>query len=387
MKKRILMIEGNFDGTVGGSHKIQADLATRLSDRFEPVMMYYEDNVWADRMKEAGLEVHCWDDIVGREQEKYRTGNRLGTLFALMGAIRTRRRFIREQKIDLVHLNNTPLLGYDDWLPACRLMGTPIVAYSMGIPRLAKGILRGRAHTSMDACIAISEAVADGIRLNGVGDDRLVFAYPGIDCDAIEAEERRPREEVFREFSVDPGKLLAVMVGNIRHWKGQHVVVEALAGLSQETRDRLHVLFVGDLGKDHIEYSAGLDEAVEKHGIGGMLTFTGNRNDVPDLLEAGDIAIHASVIPEPFGLVVLEAMIHGCAPIAANSGGPVEMLDETSGLVFDPAEPAQLTAHLERLVAEPETRESFARRAKERARLFDLSEHVRVVEECYDRFL
>jgi hypothetical protein len=124
---RILLVENNEDGTVGGSHKIQADLVTRLSREFEPVVLYYQDNLWAERLRAAGLEVHTWDEVRRREKQEYAARGKVGTLVTLANAIAFRRRFIREQGIALVHLNNSPFNGLDDWLPAARLAGVPCV--------------------------------------------------------------------------------------------------------------------------------------------------------------------------------------------------------------------------------------------------------------------
>jgi glycosyltransferase involved in cell wall biosynthesis len=197
----------------------------------------------------------------------------------------------------------------------------------------------------------------------------------------------RDRDEVRREFGVQPGQVLAVMVGNIRRWKGQHVVVEGVGGLSSEHRAGLVLLLVGDIGPSHEDYADELRARIAELGIGDTVRFTGRREDVPDLLEAADVAVHASIMPEPFGLVVLEGLAHGCAVIAADAGGPVEMIDESSGLLYDPAQPAELTAHLRRLLDDPDRRTRLGAAARERARDFDIRDHVRLIVDSYRTLL
>lgn len=381
--KRILYVELNEDGTVGGSHRIQADLVTRLPPDLHPVVLYYEDNPWARRLAEQGIEVHVWDDVRRAEIEAMARGGKWGTARALADMVRTRRRFLRREKIDLVHLNNSPFQGRDDWLPASRWAGVPCATYSMGDARPEPGAFRRWLMRQFDLILPLSRLVEDSLVANGVPRDRLVLAYPGLDLRAIEARSFRTSAEVRREFGITGTEVLGVMVGNLRHWKGQHVVVEAVGKLTPERRKGFTLLFVGDIGPTHSAYADSVRERIGSLGLDETIRLVGHRDDVPDLLEAADIAVHASVIPEPFGLVVLEGMIHGCAMVAGNAGGPVEMITPASGLLYDTARPEELTHHLDRLLSDADARVAYQARARERARAFDVEEHVRIVVEAY----
>ena len=219
-----------------------------------------------------------------------------------------------------------------------------------------------------------------------IGSDRIELTYPGVDVDEVQARIYRPIEEVRAEFEVMDDQVLAIMVGNIREWKGQHVVIEALGALTPDRRARLVLLMVGDIGTHH-KYEARLRTMLAEHGLENGVRLTGLRSDVSDLFRAADIAIHASVDPEPFGLVVLEAMLHGCAPVAANIGGPMEMLTPECGLTYDTSHPKELAAHLTRLLDDPELRETLGARARIEALRFDIGTHVALIEEVYDRLL
>ena len=287
----------------------------------------------------------------------------------------------------MVHLNNSPFVGYDDWLPAARLVGIPCVTYKMGNDRSPKDAIEAFAIRQFDAYFPLSLIMQRALEHNGVDPAKIELTYPGIDFEEITSTEFRPADAVRKEFGVQPGQLLVVMVGNIRHWKGQHVVVDALAQLAPEERSVLRVLFVGDTDAGSVDYHAGLVGSIEASGLEDITVFTGRREDVPDILEAADIAIHASVIPEPFGLVVQEAMLHGCATVAADEGGPVEMITEDTGITFSPAEPEQLTVALRSLIHDQDLRARLAENARHRARIYDLSSHVEGIERRYARVL
>ena len=385
--KRVLYVEANEDGTVGGSHKILFDLVTRLSGRHQPVVLFYQDNVWASRLRDRGVDVISWDAVRARERDAMIGSGRMGKIGALLRSIAARRAFVREHRIDLVHLNNSPIMGYDDWLPAARLERIPCVVYGMGgIPRVPNPLHRALVR-SFDAYFPLSRLVDGGLRRNGVDPDKVVLAYPGVDLAAHDTRSFVPTSRVREALGLRDDQLLAVMVGNIRRWKGQHVVIEALAALTSAERDGMKVLLVGEAREDDRDYAAELDAAVRRHELEAVVEFTGRRDDVPDLLEAADIAIHASVVPEPFGLVVQEAMLHGCATIAANAGGPTEMLTEKSGLLFDPGRPEELTGHLRMLLAGGRLRSGLASAARTQARTFDVLRHVSLIERRYDRLL
>ncbi len=384
--KRILYVEGNEDGTVGGSHKILVDLVTRLSPEYEPVVLFYQDNRWAEYLRAEGLEVHAWDDVRKEELARF-AGGKLRTLMAVAWGISWRRRFLRTNRIDLLHLNNSPHGGREDWLPAALLEKIPCAVYAMGGAQVRAGWLGRALMRRFDVIFPLSRLMEESLVENGVPRDHMVLTYPGVDLEEIESREYRPREVVRAEFGLREHQVLAVMVGNLRRWKGQHVVVEGVRRLPAALRDKLVVLLVGEAGPDHAAYEERLRRAIGAAGLDGTIRLTGRRGDVPDLLEAGDISIHASVVPEPFGLVVQEGMVHGCAPIAADKGGPVEMLTSDSGLLFDADHPEELTAHLRVLLEDPQRRREYASRAEARAREFDIRGHVRLIEANYARLL
>ena len=80
------------------------------------------------------------------------------------------------------------------------------------------------------------------------------------------------------------------------------------------------------------------------------MEFRGFRPDMGSELERVDAMIHASVIPEPFGQVVIEGMAAGLAVVASDAGGPAEVIThEVDGLLYPPGDVAALAVLLRRL--------------------------------------
>lgn len=386
-RRRVALVEMNEDFTVGGSYQALYDLA-RTCDRtrFEPVAVFYQDNAFVARLRAIGVETHVLEPLRAAEHRAHRSGGIAAKLAVRFTAVAARRRWLREHRIDLLHLNNSPRVGGDDWLPASWLAGVPCITYAMGDCDGARGLVQRWLFRRFRRVVAISRHVRDAMAAHGVPRDRIDLVYLGVDGDALRARVTRPRAAVRRELGAGDDTVLAVMVGNIREWKGQHVVLDALARLAPDVRDRLRVAFVGaPIPGDG--YGERLQRMVAEHGLAPHVAFLGSRSDVPELFHAADLAIHASTIPEPLGLVVIEAMALGRPVIAAHDGGPPEMLTPETGLVFDTREPAQLAAHLTTLVADAGYREALGRAAPARAAEFSVEANATGIERVWSQLL
>jgi glycosyltransferase involved in cell wall biosynthesis len=115
------------------------------------------------------------------------------------------------------------------------------------------------------------------------------------------------------------------------------------------------------------DYFRRLQETARELGIADRVRFLGQRSDVPELLAAADIFCQPNQGPEPFGLVFIEALHAGRPIVTTALGGPVEIVDESCGLLAEPDNPAALSAALRRLIQAPELRERLGRSGPRRA--------------------
>lgn len=385
---RVLIVESNEDGTVGGSHQALYDLALRIDKRrYEPIALFYQDNVFVKRLRERGIQVVVFSDVVGHEREKNRSGYRAGKALRFAGAVVRRRSELRRLQIDLLHLNNSPGVGSDDWLPAARLAGIPCVVTAMGDAGTPRSMIHRWLYRRFDVYLAISHHMAAILRRRGVDSSRIELVYLGVDFDSLRSRLTRPVDAVRRELNVRGDQLLALMVGNIRAWKGQREVVAAVRLLPSEVRNRLRVCFAGATAGADAGYERELREEITEAGLEDCVTFLGSRNDVADLYNAADIALHASTTPEPFGLVVPEAMALKCAMIAAASGGPAEVVTPGTGFLCDPRQPREYAAALEQLVRDESLRRAIADAGAARSSHFSIERNVEGTERAYARAL
>ena len=387
--KRILYVEANDDSTVGGSHQALMDLAIRVDRRrFEPLALFYRDNPFLDRLKAQNVNAVHIEPLRQRELRRYRSQGRVGRTLTALGAVRARMRLIRDHQVDLVHVINSPRITADDWLPAAKCLGVPCVASDMlmeafGRPgRIQQWMMRGFNWT-----LPVSGHQEEILRRYGMPEDRMTRIYHGVDVVGLRDAARTAPERVRAELGVGDGRVLVLMVANVREWKGQHVVLEALGKLAPPVLERVVMVFVGSVLPEDRPYHDRLAHLIGEHGLDAVVKFEGFRDDVPDLLRAADIVVHASTKTEPGGIAVLEALALGRPVVASRFGGHAEVIGSDAGRLFDPSKPDELALHLGELIQGDDERQRLGQAAWDRMNDFTIERNVEETQAVYARVL
>jgi glycosyltransferase involved in cell wall biosynthesis len=206
--------------------------------------------------------------------------------------------------------------------------------------------------------IAISEAVAAQLDATNV----VVI----VD-DPDPAEFRPSRAGVFRaKAGISDQTLLVGAVGRIDTWKGFDVLLDAVPAI-RTARPGAQVVIAGGTVQGKEAYAARL--ACRARVLAGV-RWLGPRADIPDLLADLDVLVLPSTEPEPFGLVVVEALTSGVPVVATDAGGPREILRQAgraAGQLIAPGDPGALArATVELLPTGPSS--TIRRRARPRLR-------------------
>jgi glycosyltransferase involved in cell wall biosynthesis len=217
-----------------------------------------------------------------------------------------------------------------------------------------------------------SQASRDAWIAAGGNAERCSISYSGIDSSRIANIDKEKVAAHRTEFS-KKAKFVGVMVGRLASWKGQHIVLQALVGLPD-----VCIVFLGEALFGEQEYKQQLLDYIERHGLQDRALLLGHREDVLEVMASADVVIHSSTAPEPFGRVIVEGMMVGKPVIAANAGGPREIIEnECSGLLTEPGEPAELRKAIRRLIVDRTFAHKIAMAGKQRAHeLFDVNEKV-----------
>jgi glycosyltransferase involved in cell wall biosynthesis len=206
----------------------------------------------------------------------------------------------------------------------------------------------------VDLMLCVSKAARDAIQeIRPRVDCRLLYdGTPERDVSA--ADTRAAREEL----GVGPDDVVFGVFGRLQRWKGQDVFVSAAIEVGRARPASRFVVVGGSVFGLEPEFLASLQQRVRVQGMDGRITFTGFRSDVPRLMAACDVVCHTSRVPEPFGLVVIEAMMLGRPVIATRGGGPSEVIaSEELGVLVTPDDPAALAAEMIRLCDDRARRE------------------------------
>ena len=147
-------------------------------------------------------------------------------------------------------------------------------------------------------------------------------------------------------------------------WKGQHVLIEALT----HCPETVTVLLVGDALFGEQDYVEQLHQQVEQLGLGDRVRFLGFRSDVPQLMSMCNLVAHTSTAPEPFGRVIVEAMLCGTPVVAAAAGGVVELIEHgKTGWLAPPGDALKLAAIIQQSQNQPEQAIAIANQAQQSA--------------------
>jgi glycosyltransferase involved in cell wall biosynthesis len=161
--------------------------------------------------------------------------------------------------------------------------------------------------------------------------------------------------------------LRLLLIGRINSWKGQDLLVEAVAGLNSEEKRNIEVKIVGDTFTGQEHFAEKVRAAIEQHGLSRHFMFEGFADDPSPFYTWADVVVIPSRRPEPFGRVAIEGMAF-CRPvIGARHGGLSEIVvDQKTGWLFEPNDAASLCAVLRTLLLDPSTVRTAGRLARER---------------------
>lgn len=144
-------------------------------------------------------------------------------------------------------------------------------------------------------------------------------------------------------------------------WKGQHILIDALA----QCPPQVTALLVGDALFGEQEYVKQLHQQITKLGLENRIKFLGFRTDIPQLMAACDLVAHTSTAPEPFGRVIVEAMLCGKPVVAAKAGGAIELVEHgINGFLTTPGEPQELAGIINKCLENAANTATIASNAK-----------------------
>jgi glycosyltransferase involved in cell wall biosynthesis len=265
--------------------------------------------------------------------------------------VRRFRRALADRRPEVVHSHGIKM----HVLGALGSSGAPVIWHLhdyVGSRRLSSRLLN-RLGGRVARAIAVSRSVADDARdalgphvpidviYNAVDSDRFRPDGPVADLDDLAGLPAAPA-----------GTCRIGLPATFARWKGHDAFFKALGTMSGSWRAYVIGGPVYATGTSQWT-DAELRQMAAAAGLAGKVGFTGFVDDMPAVYRALDIVVHASTAPEPFGLVIAEALASGRALVSTTAGGAAELfVPGEHGLAAAPGDAASLATSLSHLIAD-----------------------------------
>jgi len=273
---------------------------------------------------------------------------------------------IRRERVGIVHARSRAP-AWSAWLAARRTGAHFVTTYHAPYAENAPGKRRYNAVMAKgELVIAISHTIAglvaarhgvDPARIRTIprGVDPVAFDPKGVSADRL--------QRLAAAWRLDDAQEVILLPARLTRWKGQAVLIEALSRLAR--RDVVAVLVGGDGGRRG--YVRELTRLAERLGVADRVRLVGDCDDMPAAFMLAAVAVNASLEPEGFGRVVIEAQAMARPVIATGHGGAAETIEHgVTGWLVPPADPLTLAEALDYALAlPPEARAAFGARARQ----------------------
>jgi glycosyltransferase involved in cell wall biosynthesis len=295
-------------------------------------------------------------------------------------------RTIKENGISLVHTHHD-LRRCKPEIVAARIAGIPCVSHRHGYANYTPfDMLFAR---FVNANLYISNSVAAHHISQGESAQKGHIIHNGINIS--EFAKSYDTASIRKNFDCQQGERMVGIIGRIDWWKGHEYFLEAIAGVAPHIPG-IKGLIIGDLTDVSLrnqQYNRKLHGMVSSLGLAEKIVFTGFRTDIPEIISALDMVVHASSEPEPFGLVVIEGMAAGKPVVATAAGGILDIIENgVSGLLIPCKDSKAMARAIVSILSDEKKMKLMGTAARQRiTEKFTIQQQVENVQKVYEFLL
>jgi glycosyltransferase involved in cell wall biosynthesis len=350
-------------GQCGGAELMLVDLLRQLRGRLAVKVVLFADGPFTELLRRERFAVSVLP-------LKFRTTKNASKLSRLLDLpllfLLTLMLASRARRCDLIYAN-TPKAMVVGAL-AARLSGKRLLFHLHDILDVTHfspanvRLLVNLANAQASAVVANSMSTGRSFVAAGGRASLVTQIYNGFDTSA---QPRLGRAEARMELGWSFEQPVAVIVGRIAEWKGQHVLLEAL-----RLAKHWQACIVGDalFNEGDSDYKQRLHTMARDPVLAGRVMFTGFVDNPSIYYAAADAVVHCSTAPEPFGRVIVEGLLARRPVIATNHGGAIEILrDGVTGWLVSPGNPIRLAGVLKWIADHPDSAALVASAGREDA--------------------
>ncbi len=271
---------------------------------------------------------------------------------------------IEDHEIDIVHCQRHKSTVYGTFASIFAQNDVKVITTVHGRSRtgsINRKLLNFLILNRVSKIIAVSNAVKVDIRQSNwlLNSDKIITVYNGIDTSRFDSA--LSKQDARNKLGLPESKFIFGTAGRLTKVKAHHMLLTAFAMIYKDNKECCLVIAGDGSLKEELELQA------ESLGITNVTFFTGQRNDIPEVLRALDVFVLPS-LSEGHPLVLLEAMAAGLPLIATNVGGIPEILYEPhSARLISPGNVEELVNAMTILYSESEShRESTGKEFRTR---------------------
>lgn len=213
--------------------------------------------------------------------------------------------------------------------------------------------------------------------------------WNGIELKNIQTFKQEEIAEVRKNyFSSHKDEIIIALVGRINSWKGQQLLLNAFNILSNKNHN-IKLVYLGSAPSNQEIFEIDLKSKIKEFSLEEKVILIPFQKDISKFWNSIDIAVVPSTEPEPFGMVVIEAMLAKKPVVASNHGGPTEIVvNNETGFLFEPNNEIQLANAIQKLIEDQELRNTFGEKGFQRVQsTFSLENHVNHFEKIFIELL
>lgn len=364
MKNNILYISDTGD-IIGGGEISLLNILSRLNkDRFFPLVICPSDGELVAEIKNMGIEIK----IIPMESWK------LPNPVAIINTVNEIIKVMKNNKISLAHANGSRGANYAGI--ACKIVGIPLIWHVRILE--SAGLFDRYISCLSDKIIANSNAVKNN-RFSWLK-NKVEVIYNGIDLKIFNV--LSVKGNIRKEFCISSDTPFVATVGRVDWYKGHKYLLAAIK-IVKESMPKVRFMIVGDG-----EYKKCLEKLSKKLEITENVVFTGNRKDIPLILNEIDLFVMSSV-SEGFGRVAVEAMACSKPVVATKIGGLEEIVEDgVTGMLVPPINPESLAVSIMELLKNKEMAKKMGISGRKRAEeLFSIEKNIDKTEKLYEDIL
>lgn len=213
--------------------------------------------------------------------------------------------------------------------------------------------------------------------------------WNGIETSNLPTFSNEEKSVVRKDFFLcQNNEIVIALVGRINSWKGQQLLLNAFALLAKMHKN-IKLVYLGSAPPNQEVFEIDLKNKIREFHLEDRVVIIPFQKEITKFWNSIDIAVVPSTEPEPFGMVVIEAMLAKKPVVASNHGGPTEIVvNGGTGFLFEPNNHESLAQALEKLIQDKQLRATFGEKGFERVvDTFSLKSHVTHFEKIFEELI